>query len=89
MAGQATSTAKEQTAEDGISIRVDNIIDGAISKILIGEKDVVIYIPEKVARKIAAAVLEERLEINNVPMTDMNAGNKVLCQVNIEIFYDN
>ena len=81
-----TATAKEQTAENGISIGIDNILDGAISKILIGEKNVVIYITEKVARKIAAAVLEERAEIESIPITDMSNG-EVLCQVNIEILY--
>ena len=76
----------QQTEEEGgIGIYVDDTMDCAVHKILKGEENVIIYLPEKVARKIAAGVLEERVSIKNIPIID-DTGEK-LCQAKIEIIY--
>ena len=71
--------------KEGISINVDGIMEYAIYKIIEGT-EMTIYIPEEVARKIAAAVLEEKVTVKSVPM--VNDTGEELCQAEIEIIYD-
>jgi len=81
-------TKENQPKETGISISIEEYLDNAVSKILSGEKDVELYLSEKTARKIAAAVLEEREEIKNVPVTDFNINAEMLCRAKIKIIYE-
>ena len=73
--------------KEGISISTDDYLDNAISKIIEGT-EMTLYISEKMARKIAAAVLEKKVTIKNIPIKDINDLSKVLCQAEIEIIYD-
>ncbi len=84
------STEEPTQEKASISIDVDDTLNSAISKILKGEKDITIYLSEKMARQIARAIFFNK-KIATVPsMNDIpfiNDTGEKLCQAKIKIIY--
>ena len=76
---------KAKKAKKGIYIAVDGTMEQAVHKLLEGTK-ATIYIPEKVAKQIATALLNEKYLVK--PTSIVDSSGTVSCQAKIEITYD-